>query len=203
MDDYDFPKRPLSIWLSSIWSLSRAAAPILTMIGLLRIYELYGITLGTTSSSSGIYGVIDKVLVLWTNSPTISARLSLIIGFISIVGFLYAALGIFLGHSWARSTFFILSISLVLWNARLVPNLNFSPFLRSSIALSFSIWYFRKPLIQQFFGDEWNPPDIFTKIIFGIPLDLGLTIILLAILTILSFLSLIGLWDPFSARFWL
>ena len=122
-------------------------------------------------------------MVFWINGPFL-VKVSMVVGFISLIGFLYAAIGIFLGHSWSRALFFFLSGLLVIWNARLlfqkwffIPP-TFNPFLGSSAAMLFAYWFFRQKEIDEFFGGDSTTPHILTRRVFNIPLDLGLAVLL-------------------------
>jgi hypothetical protein len=186
--------RPLSIWLISLWSLTRAVSPILAIIGSMRIQELY---LGpSTSPTINPYlpEWIRDLLLFWINGP-FRVKVSMVVGLISVIGFLYAAIGIFLGHSWSRTLFFFLSGLLVIWNARLLGQKwffippTFNPFLGSSAAIFFASWFFRQKEVDEFFGGDGTTPHILTRRVFNIPLDLGLAVLLAFLFVVFQVVS--------------
>ena len=192
--DNDHMERPLTIWLVSLWSLARAVSPILAIIGSIRIQETY---LGpSTSPTINPYlpEWIRGIMLLWINGP-LMVKVSMIVGLISLIGFLYAAIGIFLGHSWSRSLFFILSGLIVLWSTRLlfrkwyfIPP-TFNPFLGSCAALLFASWVFRQKVIDEFFGGDGISSHILTRRVFNVPLDLGLAILLAFLFVVFQVVS--------------
>jgi hypothetical protein len=133
-------------------------------------------------------------MLFWINGPLL-VKVSMIVGLFSLIGFLYAAIGIFLGHSWSRTLFFFLSGLLIIWNARLlfqkwffIPPI-FNPFLGSSAAILFASWIFRQKEVAEFFGGDGTTPHILTRRVFNIPIDLGLAVLLTFLFVVFQVVS--------------
>jgi hypothetical protein len=179
-EDYAFPERPWSIWLISLWSLARAVSPVLTTIGSVRLWQSYVGSTSVPSTDSYLPGWILDVLQYWTEGTAI-LRLSLIVGAITAVAFFYTAIGLFLGLSSARSSFLIISGTLVVWNLRLVLQPRLGPFVASSAAFLFASWYFRQPVVDDYFGGDGYSPQFLHRRVLGVPIDLALSLFLVVL----------------------
>jgi hypothetical protein len=157
--------------------------------------------------SSATPRLLDPVFPDWVNElmnywidGSVTVKIAMIIGIISFIGFLYAALGIFLGLSESPKIFLALSILLVVWNGIvliqrwLVLEPPFTPLLGSCAALFIAMWYFRQPNIDQYFGGDGKSSHIFTTRVLNIPLDLVLAILFGSSYVILRLISFINLF---------
>ena len=178
---YEFPDRPWSIWLIALWSLARAIAPIVALIGAITLRRTFDPQFSNPFNYPSPAWLSD-FLALWSQAASPLMKVSIMVSLIAAATFLYAAIGILLGHGWARSAFLIASCGLAAWNLRLVLQSRIGPSLYSLLALFFASWYFRQPTIDAYFGGDGTSRNPLAKGIGRVPFDLGFAILLAIIL---------------------
>lgn len=180
------PQRPNGIYLISLWAILRASIPVLALMGRFTIEE----TVNTLSTGGTIYGNANfdtKSFIAWLLKPNAITYFTLILS----IAFLVTSVGLLVGKRWSRLGFLTLSIIMVFWNLRAIAWGRYSLPLYSLVALGIAHWYLRQPRVVQFFNTKANVPDFLQRKILNIPLELAISLGLLAVLGILEVFALL------------
>ena len=189
-DDYAMPARPRGVYLVTLWSFARAVLPVLLIIGHYRFYQAFGV---------GNRPIIEGApLVEWFTFPT--TLLFVLPLLAQAVVFLYLAIGILLGHAWARSGFLWASLVAMTWNLRgiVLPG---SWSLYSLAPLPLATWYFRRPDVVEYFGAEDGTPRWLTRKVGSVPIDLAIALAVLGLSLVSEVILLITRWEELSRMF--
>jgi hypothetical protein len=175
------PKRPLGVYVMTLWSVARGATALLTLVGIYRIYSQVSLVLDDHDS------ILNNFIRMWESEFAIGQKVSIIISVVEIYAFLILALGILFGKNWGRLGYIWTSIAVVISN--LLPlafygRLTLAPLIYSLIPLLFATWYFRRPNVLAFYQAEDNSPK-WSKLRWGkVPADLALALVLIVFMAV-------------------
>lgn len=167
---------PISIYFVGLWAMLRATTHVLALIGQYNINALYN---GTGTNPGSFFS--------WLLG---SNKLGVVTILISLA-FVIIGIGLVARKKWGRVGFLIISVIVLLWNLRAITSGRYSTPLYSLVSLGLSYWYFRQPKILQFFGAKDNSPSLLNRKILNAPLDLAISLGLLAALLILEIVGLL------------
>jgi len=177
-DDIYIPKRPKSILWVSLLSLFLAVFQAITFFGNVK-YILRDVDF----SFKSFFTLLDLMIssIFDSNWPwgsrllVLKHFLNLVLPFIEFLILLYLASAIYFGLQSGRSGFIVISA----WKIIYYPILRNTFSLETVIILMFALWYFRQPIILDYFIlDKISYPKILQKEIGKIPIDLAILIIL-------------------------
>ncbi len=189
-----FIERPGSIWLVGLWSLARAAfniLPFLALLNQLRYFTLTPLDMGgPIFFPEWVRLIIGNV---WSSDGVLSIlEIDVATSLLFIVLFLYAAIGIVLGHAWGRRLFLGASLFAIANYLLLLVIHSFGHVILSVAALSFALWYFRRPDILAWFGiSEVRMPWLDAKV-GRVPITLALALGLAVIIFIAEAINLVN-----------
>jgi len=177
-DDIYIPKRPKSILWVSLLSLFLAVFQAITFFGNVK-YILRDVDFSFKSFFTlldlMISSIFDSNWPLWSRLLVLKHFLNLVLPFIEFLILLYLASAIYFGLQSGRSGFIVISA----WKIIYYPILRNTFSLETVIILMFALWYFRQPIILDYFIlDKISYPKILQKEIGKIPIDLAILIIL-------------------------
>ena len=130
---------------------------------------------------------------VWSSDGLLSLfEIDVITSLLLIVVFLYASIGIVLGHNWSRTLFLGASIFSIANYLLLLGIHSFGHVLLSVVALSFALWYFRRPQSLAWFGlSEVRMPWLDARV-GRVPVTLGLALGLAGIILIAETINLVN-----------
>jgi hypothetical protein len=162
--------RPLSIYVVTLWSLTRAIMPQLTA---------YGIYITAKYAARLESGFFANFLTMWVNFWAVYTKLLIIFSVIQTIVFLCLAVGILLGKNWGRVGFLWTSVAVLIWNMRAIIFSLRVPLalpLDSLIALCLAFWYFRRQDVFAYFQAEDRLPEWPRRKIGKLSLDLAIAL---------------------------
>lgn len=192
-EEEKYVERPRSILLAGLWSLLRAAFNILPFMVLLQQLRYFSLT--QPEMGGPIYFPEWLRLIMgnvWSRDGILSLfEIDVVTSLLLIVLFLYASIGIVLGHKRSRTLFLGASIFAIANYLLLLGIHSVGHVLLSVAGLSFALWYFRRPELLAWFGvTEVRRPWLDAKV-GRVPVTLGLAVGLVGFVLIAEVINLL------------